>query len=153
MKYPQARFSLYLLLLAYLFCAAAAAATPTQKNVRLFNEANVHLDVFWVHPQDKSIHKMTAENDSVKPGMNIDLKSFAGHEFEIHELGACNHGPEQICRRVIFQVNDNDDQSTYSLVVYTGAVNGLLEGAAFDFVVIIFSSLMMLPTCWLSLLA
>ena len=111
-KYPRARLSLHHLLLGFYFLCTAAAASTTQKNVRLFNEADVHLDVFWVHPQDKSIHKMTAENDSVKPGMNIDLKSFAGHEFEIHELGACNHGPEQTCRRVIFQVNENDDQST-----------------------------------------
>ena len=106
---------LRLLLGSLLLCSSTlfSVARSDQKNVRLHNEANVNIDVFWVHPGNKSIHKMTAENEVVTAGMTIDLKSFAGHEFEIHETGACDHGPEQICRRVIFQVNEKNDQSKY----------------------------------------
>ena len=123
MKHTQSAFlQLCLLVLvctAQWTTAKAAKAKAAQKNVRLFNEADVGVDVFWVHPQEGSIHKMTGDSEIIGPGMNIDLKSFAGHEFEIHEVGACDNNGDKTCRRVIFEVNENDDQSTLYRIVLT----------------------------------
>lgn len=93
----------------------ATAAPQTQKDVVLFNEAGVTIDVYWVHPQTKEIHRMTGENE-VKDGMHVPLKSFADHEFEIHEAGDCGTsagGDSGVCRRTVFQVTPHDDQKVY----------------------------------------
>jgi len=64
-----------------------------------------------VHPMTKEIHRMTSENE-VKDGMHVPLKSFAHHEFEIHEAGDCVN-ESGVCRRTMFQVSPNDDQKVY----------------------------------------
>lgn len=81
-----------------------------EKDVLLFNEAGVNIDVYWVHPQTKAIHRMTDDNE-VTDGTHIPLKSFASHEFEIHEAGDCGSTGDKTCRRTIFQVSPHDDQS------------------------------------------
>ncbi|CAB9518364.1 Probable prolyl 4-hydroxylase [Seminavis robusta] len=86
-----------------------------QKDVTLFNEAGLSIDVFWVHPQNGGIHKMTADGEVIKDGLSIPLKSFAGHEFEVHEVpnpstGECDTTDSKTCRRAIFQVTPYDDQ-------------------------------------------
>lgn len=107
------------LLLAMLVCAlqchtaTAQQKQQQQKNVRLFNEADVSFDVYWVHPENGSIHKMTGEGEFIQQGMDIALKSFAKHEFEIHELGECDSNSDKTCRRVIFEVGEDDDQKVF----------------------------------------
>ena len=105
-------FNKYSLSLLWLWAstASAAAAAAVQKDVLLHNEAGVLIDVYWVHPVNGEIHKMTDDNE-VKDGMHVPLKSFEGHEFEVHEAGDCGTSGDQVCRRTVFQVTDRPEQS------------------------------------------
>jgi len=100
----------------YLTAAAAGQVQQQQRRATVANEAGVDIDVYWIHPGNKGIHKMTSEGQVIKSGSNMDVNSFAGHEFEIHEvpnaLGECEGAADKTCRRVIFQVSDSDYQST-----------------------------------------
>lgn len=98
--------------LLLLFLLKLVSAQQDQKNVLLHNEAGVNIDVYWVHPMTKEIHRMTGDAE-VTDGATIPLQSYAHHEFEIHEAGDCGSTGDQTCRRTVFQVNTNDDQQVY----------------------------------------
>jgi hypothetical protein len=94
--------------------AAAKKQSVKSRMVTLFNEAGVSIDVFWVNPDNQEIFRMSEEGEVVVHGDTMPLNTYAGHQFEIHQVpdadtGAC--GSDQTCRRVLFQVTDYDDQS------------------------------------------
>jgi hypothetical protein len=89
-----------------------------QKDILLLNEANVPLQVYWVHPQTRQLTLMTTDAPC-QPGSTVPLQSFAHHEFEVHEVGSCDSTADKTCRRAIFQVSPHDDQSTFLLVLPT----------------------------------
>jgi hypothetical protein len=100
------------LLKVLLFFLSAAHGISTDRPIRLFNDAGVKVEVYWINPTTRAASLMSTP--SIYDGAQMPLNSFVGHEFELREVPAADTGAcaneDKVCHSVNFLVSENDNQ-------------------------------------------
>ncbi|CAB9531451.1 prolyl 4-hydroxylase [Seminavis robusta] len=107
--------SLLLLLLVLLVSIPAASGRKTTtggdgRDIQVINDSNAKVDIFWVHPTTRKLHKSI--EDGILKGTDAVINSFKHHEFEVQEVprkstGSCR---ESECAKAHFKVTTKDEQ-------------------------------------------
>lgn len=87
----------------------------TERAIRMFNEAGVKVEIYWINPQTREGSLMSAPH--VYDGAQFPLNSFVGHEFEVREVvnaqtGECASA-DKVCHSSNFIVTENDNQGAF----------------------------------------
>jgi hypothetical protein len=91
----------------------------TERAIRMFNEAGVKVEIYWINPTTRETVLMSAP--FIYDGAQFPLNSFVGHEFEVREVaniqtGDCSSG-DKTCHSTTFVVTDHDNQGEYLRLV------------------------------------
>jgi hypothetical protein len=106
--------SFLLLLSLFLPCAVVGkVAGGVNRSIRIINESQSKISVYWVHPVTRETVLMTSPD--IVAGSEFPLDSYVGHEFEARELpsvktGLCQHSADQVCRRAVWSLSENEEQ-------------------------------------------
>eukprot|EP00545_Synedropsis_sp_CCMP1620_P005232 CAMPEP_0119012334 /NCGR_PEP_ID=MMETSP1176-20130426/6401_1 /TAXON_ID=265551 /ORGANISM="Synedropsis recta cf, Strain CCMP1620" /LENGTH=456 /DNA_ID=CAMNT_0006965269 /DNA_START=13 /DNA_END=1383 /DNA_ORIENTATION=- len=108
MKTPSS----FLVFAISLLLTSTTWSLQTDRAIRMFNEAGVKVEIYWINPQTRAASLMSAPH--VYDGAQFPLNSFVGHEFEVREVpnlasGACSSA-DKVCHSTNFIVTDHDNQ-------------------------------------------
>lgn len=90
--------------------------------VEVVNDSVTRVEVFWVNPDN---HELSPMSDvPLEAGGSFPLNTFSGHEFELHELPSKKTGEcdDKTCRRAMFTISEEQEQSKCVLYVSGGVM-------------------------------
>lgn len=109
------RLLLLLVLLAALlpsFARKRKSFSGTERSVRIMNQSEVKIDVFWIHITTRELDASQTEGKGIAFGSDTGISSYTGHSFEIQELPneKTKKCRQRNCRKAYFSVSANEDQ-------------------------------------------